>query len=56
MHMFEYQYLVELSNKPNDTHMHYLKVIYIKIRKQVKISLKEQLIFGDHIHKYPNPP
>jgi len=54
--MFEYQYLVELSTKPNDTHMHDLKTIYMKIRKQVKISLKEQLIFGDSIHKYPNPP
>ncbi len=36
--------------------MHDLKAIYMKIWKQVKIALKEQLIFGDNIHKYPNPP
>ena len=56
MHVYENQYFRKLLQIHKNTGMHDLYSNYLKVRKQVKLALKDYLVEGENLGYYPNPP
>jgi len=56
MHIIEIQYFRKLLQIQKNTVMHDLYTNYIKVRRSVKAALKQNLVDGQNLQFYPNPP
>ena len=56
MHLIDCQYLKENLTNQKVTDMHDLYVIYSKVKRTVKKSIKQYLVYDDNVMFYPNRP